>query len=308
MPYINFNSAKPGLKLLVTGLSIIAIGIITFFAGLLFSRLIFSMHLDDVNHIVYGRFDRLSDWQLKTYQIFQTLGFFVLPGFFLYWIFSSPEKEYFNVSAPRDYKIIIWTIVAFTASMPFFAWVADLNTNVRLPDCFSELETTFRTTEENYSAIAKRLTSSDNLGQLFFNLFMISILPAVGEEFIFRGVIQKIAGELLKNVHWAIIVTAILFSTFHGQFFGLLPRFLLGLFFGYLMVWSRNIWIPVIGHFVFNTISVIACYLYKHAIITIPPKELGIAGIFGFAVVISALIIGLSVYFIWKSSKRELTS
>lgn len=308
MPYINFNSAKPGLKLFVTGLSIIAIGIITFFVGLLFSRLIFSLHLDDLNHIVYGRFDRLSDWQLKTYQVFQTLGFFILPGFFLYWIFSSPTQKYFNISAPRNYSIIFWTILAFAASMPFITWVVNLNNIVHLPDCLSQWETTLRTTEENYSVITTRLTSSDNLGQLLFNLLMIAVLPAMGEELVFRGVIQKISEELFKNVHWAIIITAILFSVFHGQFFGLLPRFLLGLFLGYLMIWSRNIWIPVIGHFVFNTLSVVACYLYHQGKITISPKELGIAGVFGFAVIISALLIGLSAYFIRRSAKRELNS
>ena len=73
------------------------------------------------------------------------------------------------------------------------------------------------------------------------NLFTIALIPAIAEEFIFRGVFQNIFNNLFRSHHSAIWVTAFLFSAIHFQFFGFIPRFILGLAFGYLYFWGRNI-------------------------------------------------------------------
>ena len=64
---------------------------------------------------------------------------------------------------------------------------------------------------------------------MMLNLLMIAVLPAIGEELIFRGVFQKIFYDFFKSGHPAVWITAIIFSTLHFQFFGLIPRFILGL-------------------------------------------------------------------------------
>jgi len=96
---------------------------------------------------------------------------------------------------------------------------------------------------------------------MILNLFIIAILPAVGEEFFFRGVLQKILIRLFKSVHVAIWVTAFIFSAIHFQFFGFVPRFILGLIFGYLFFWSGTLWLPVISHFINNAVPVIMSYI-----------------------------------------------
>jgi membrane protease YdiL (CAAX protease family) len=95
---------------------------------------------------------------------------------------------------------------------------------------------------------------------MIINLFIIAILPAVGEEFFFRGVLQKILIKLFKSGHVAIWVTAFIFSAMHFQFFGFVPRFILGLIFGYLFFWSGTLWLPVISHFINNAVPVIMAY------------------------------------------------
>jgi membrane protease YdiL (CAAX protease family) len=92
------------------------------------------------------------------------------------------------------------------------------------------------------------------------NLIMIAVLPALGEEFIFRGVFQKIFCRLFGSGHIAIWITAFIFSFVHLQFFGFLPRFILGLLFGYLFYWSRTLWLPVIAHFVNNAVPTFIAY------------------------------------------------
>ncbi len=93
------------------------------------------------------------------------------------------------------------------------------------------------------------------------NLLMIAILPAIGEEFFFRGILQRLFSEWFKNIHVAIFITAFIFSAIHFQFFGFFPRFLLGLYLGYLFYWSGNLWIPIVVHFINNALVVILAYI-----------------------------------------------
>ena len=85
-----------------------------------------------------------------------------------------------------------------------------------------------------------------------------AVAAGITEEFLFRGALQRIIGKWTYNHHIIIWSAAIIFSTFHMQFFGFLPRMLLGAYFGYLLYWTRNIWIPVFAHFVNNAIAVIS--------------------------------------------------
>jgi membrane protease YdiL (CAAX protease family) len=97
---------------------------------------------------------------------------------------------------------------------------------------------------------------------MILNVFMIAVLPAIGEELIFRGVFQKILCSLFKSGHLAVWATAFIFSALHLQFFGFIPRFILGLIFGYLFLWSGTLWLPVISHFVNNTVPTVAAYIH----------------------------------------------
>ena len=89
---------------------------------------------------------------------------------------------------------------------------------------------------------------------------MIALLPAVGEELIFRGIIQRILKNLFRSGHLSVWVTAFVFSAIHFQFYGFLPRFILGLVFGYLFLWSETLWLPVIAHFINNGVLLLLVY------------------------------------------------
>ncbi len=265
MPYLNFNTTRPFTKMSVTFLSIVSIGIIVYFIGILFTKFVFSLHLDDVNHAIFGRYENLTDWQLKVIQTFQTLGFFVLPGVFLYWLFSSPTSSYFNISFKIKPGIILLTIFTMFVSLPFINWVININDLVSFPDFMNGFEETVKGSGAVYDDLTKRLVHADNIFQLLISFFIIGILPAIGEEFIFRGIFQKIFSEISKNVHLPVLLTAFIFSVVHGQFHGFIARFLLGAFLGYLMVWGKTIWLPVLGHFVFNSLNILIYYfLLQH--------------------------------------------
>jgi membrane protease YdiL (CAAX protease family) len=96
---------------------------------------------------------------------------------------------------------------------------------------------------------------------MWLNIMIIAVLPAISEELIFRGVFQKIFQNIFRSGHLAVWFTSFLFSAIHLQFYGFLPRFILGLIFGYLFLWSRNLWFPVIAHFINNAVPAAGTYL-----------------------------------------------
>jgi hypothetical protein len=102
----------------------------------------------------------------------------------------------------------------------------------------------------------------DSAGLLALNLLVIAILPALGEELIFRGVMQKILADVFRKKYLAVWITAFFFSFVHLQFYGFLPRLILGLAFGYLYLWSASLWLPIIAHFVNNAVPTLGAYFH----------------------------------------------
>jgi len=145
---------------------------------------------------------------------------------------------------------------------PIMAWVVEVNAQMSLPSFMSSIEDWMKQSEASAEVLTKAFISFDGLASLFYILLIVAVVPAIGEELLFRGVIQKIFANWTNNHHLAIWVTAILFSALHMQFYGFLPRMLLGVFFGYLLVWSSSLWLPILGHFINNGSVVVLSYFY----------------------------------------------
>ncbi|MBT6808615.1 MAG: CPBP family intramembrane metalloprotease [Flavobacteriales bacterium] len=114
--------------------------------------------------------------------------------------------------------------------------------------------------EENAKTITEAFLKMENTSDLLFNLFLIAFIPAIGEEMVFRGVLQKKLHSILQSHHLAIFVSSFIFSAIHMQFFGFLPRFILGIILGYLFYYSKNLWMPIIAHFINNALAVLLMY------------------------------------------------
>jgi membrane protease YdiL (CAAX protease family) len=100
-------------------------------------------------------------------------------------------------------------------------------------------------------------------------MVVFAVLPAIGEELAFRGIVQNELHRWWKNPHVAIWVAAIIFGVIHMQFYGVVPRIMLGVLFGYLYWWSGNIWVPIIGHFINNGFMVLMMFLAQRRAVNI---------------------------------------
>jgi membrane protease YdiL (CAAX protease family) len=119
--------------------------------------------------------------------------------------------------------------------------------------------------EESAESALKLMFADRSAVTLVFNLFVIALLTGLAEELFFRGCLQQIIQQIVTNSHVAVWVTAIIFSVLHFQFYGFVPRVLLGVVLGYVFVWSGSIWAPVVLHTIHNALNVILIYIYMDA-------------------------------------------
>lgn len=196
----------------------------------------------------------------KYLQVVNQLGLFIFPPLlFAYWV-SRKIATYLLLNVKPQIKVIVVSIMIIFASLPFISWLGEINQSLSLPESLSGIENWMERMENKANELITAFLNVKSLGAMLFNVFMIAIIPAVGEEFLFRGVILRLFKEWTKNAHIAVLVSAFLFSALHLQFYGFMPRLLLGVILGYLFVWSGSLWVPMLIHFINNAFAIIYIY------------------------------------------------
>jgi len=160
--------------------------------------------------------------------------------------------------APRLTPAVL-SILFILVSFPLAQTVYWLNRQLPLPEWMVGME-------GEVSNLVQGLLVMESPGELLFNLLVVAVVPAIGEELVFRGVVQQQFYRIAHTRGLAVWITAFLFSAVHLQFEGFLPRFLLGAMLGYLFLWSKNLWIPILAHFFFNGIQVAGQYFAGDAL------------------------------------------
>lgn len=181
---------------------------------------------------------------------------FLIPSLFVCWmLYKKDWIKFLQLKSLPHIAILGMTLFFILGSMGLVQFSIWLNQLIPLPAWATTLET-------DTAGVIKTFLTMETVGEFALSFFVMAIIPAIGEELLFRGIIQQTLGRFFKNEHIAVWVAAFVFSFFHFQFAGFLPRMLLGGLLGYLLVWTKNLWVPIFGHLVFNGMQVIAIY-YK---------------------------------------------
>jgi uncharacterized protein len=247
-------------KIMFAAFIVIVSFLITLVGGMLLAVPLFGIGFaelfDSLSNIAHPDYLKL----LKYFQIIQSIGLFLVPSFVLAWFFGGDTAKYLQLRKGINFNTAVLTLFIMLSAVPAINLLAALNAEMSLPDAFSSLEEWMQRTEESAKQITELFLRADTTADLLFNLLLIAVIPAIGEELLFRGIVQRLFSEWTRNSHAGIWIAAILFSALHLQFYGFLPRTMLGVLFGYMLLWSGNIWVPVTAHFVNNAAAVIVYY------------------------------------------------
>ncbi len=273
------------LFILALGFQFLAAGVAALVYGFGFTEILTLADFSDPRYVAAS----------KLIQILGSLGTFILPAFLFSYLFAGDLFSYYGFGNRTGAVPMLLVVAMMVAVIPFINYLAEINMKMQFP--LAPVDRYLRALESQAEEVMRAFTSTQSTMGLLVNVLMIGVIAAVGEELIFRGLLQRLLHEMIRNVHLAVVITAVLFSAFHFQFFSFLPRFVLGIILGYLMVYGRSIWFPILAHFVNNVMGVVYYYFYSRGSADDMLEEIGTSSMLPVTALISLLLFVL--FFLW---------
>lgn len=223
---------------------------------------------------------KISDNPTATMRItatMQDLIAFTLPAIAMAVISTKQPATFLSVDKKAGVWPVLLTIGVMLISVPAMNYIITWNESITFPESFASLEQWMKTTEKAALQNIEILLGGTSVADLIMSILIVGIMTGFAEEILFRGALLKLIATANKkvNIHFAIWITAFIFSAIHMQFYGFFPRLLLGAFFGYLLWWSGSLWLPIIAHAFNNNITVTFTWLTKRGVIDFDPNTLG---------------------------------
>lgn len=241
---------------------------------------------------------------LKFLQSIYSIGLFVIPPFVIALFLGGKTSNFLKLNKPPKSTYVFLGATTIVFAMPLINFMVEINQAIEFPEFMSGFENLMKDLEGEAKISTDNFLKTDTFFTYLVNLIVLAIIPALGEEFMFRGVIQQHLHSWTKNIHLAIWLSAFIFSAIHFQFYGLIPRMVLGAFFGYLFYWTKNLWLPVVIHFFNNAFAVTAKYISGD--IAIKADEVGTGNGSGWIVLLSFILVASLIYVFYRLSREEV--
>ncbi len=212
----------------------------------------------------------VDPWRMSiAMMVIQNVGIFIIPAFITARIFNNGRTvQTLMLDKFPGWSHLGMMLLIYIASIPIMNSIIEWNEGIRLPESMAGIEQWLRAQEDMALQATELMMDIDSVGQLIVVILTVGLLTGIGEELIFRGSIQRLMIENRVNIHAAIWISAFIFSALHMQFYGFVPRMLLGAFFGYLVVCSGSLWLPILAHALNNTMATVT--YYQPSLETIP--------------------------------------
>ena len=235
--------AKPGMALI-----------------LLFSICAFFMILTPGMTGFLGRMNVKAEAVLKIAMILQDVFVFITPAVLTAMVATRLPARLLAVDTFPRLSTVALSLMTLLCAVPALNAIIVWNESLSLPESMAGVEQLMRQLEENAKAVTDSLMSGASVPSLILSIMIVGVFAGFSEELFFRGAMQRVLTSTMINTHLAVWIVAFVFSLFHFQFFGFVPRMLLGAYFGYLLIWTRSLWVPIITHIFNNSVVVIATW------------------------------------------------
>ncbi len=292
---IFFPDTKPAIKFFWLLFLVVLSALIFSVLGLVAGKLFFHRDLSSLVVMLSQPENETAKSFLYIFQLINQIGVFILPPLLFAYLFSTNSSRYLKISPTPTLRLLLLAGVSIFAILPFINWLTEINAHMIFPDALAGIGEWMKAKEVQADMLTQIFLSVKSPGRLALNLLVIALVPAVGEELLFRGLLQRLLGEWTRNIHAGVILTAFIFSAIHLQFFGFLPRFLLGLMLGYLLEITQSLWVPVFAHFVNNATFVILFYLHFNGFITTKIDDFGSSH--NYFVIVFSLLVTVGLFY-----------
>ena len=249
-----------------------------------------------------------GDTGMKIAQGLSSIFMFVVPPIVYYYVTRMKHQMYdlgFRKPANPWWLLLIGVVLMFI-SLPVTNQLTRWNEAMSFGGVFEKLEEYLKMLEETAAATTEKMLNVDTIGGLLLNLLVIALIPAVGEELTFRGVLQQGLMRRMKSPHVAILLSAAIFSFIHFQFYGFLPRMFLGMLLGYLFYTSGSLWTCMLMHFLNNGSAVVVYYLNHKGIINVDVDHFGEAQNIWVLIASAVVTVALIVWCCWKKGQTRI--
>ncbi|MDB4089042.1 CPBP family intramembrane metalloprotease [Flavobacteriales bacterium] len=250
---LDFTKGKYGLQLILLLFIVLISGLIFQLLGVAIINSVFNFDFSDLTSDNSSQLIMENEngyWIFFVLMALNSLGMFILSSLVFSKLISNNPNKYLLLNSKPPINFLILLPLFSMAGLILVSFMGELNMKLNLPEVFNLME-------QNANELINYIISFRSSGNIIATIVLMAILPAVGEELFFRGILQKIFIQWTKKNWVGILITAFIFSAIHLQFLTFLPRFFMGIMLGYLFVWSKNLLIPIIAHLLHNLISIL---------------------------------------------------
>lgn len=227
---------------------------------------------------------------------------FCVPALLLARFSSNNWKDWLYLTRVPSIKALIGVVLVYLLSLPAMEWLIEWNNNLSFPESMASLESLLRKWENSSAETTSKILETQGFIPVLMGVLIIGVLTGFSEELFFRGGLQGILTRGSIGIGVSVWVTAIIFSAMHFQFFGFLPRLIMGVFFGYLLVWTKSIWVPVFAHILNNSIVVITAAINGNQSINMGQAAESILSTGNSVVVIASVLLTVGFFIFYKNS------
>ena len=209
----------------------------------------------------------MINWGLLSMLTVQDVLAFIVPAIAAMAIFYRKPLHAMCLDRAPGWKAIAIVVAFYILSLPAMNWIVSFNESMSLPASMSGIEQLMRSLEDAAAETTKTLLDIHSIWELVPCVLVVGLMAGLSEEVLFRGAMLRTMQDSRLGMHAVVWIVAIVFSAIHMQFYGFIPRMLLGVWLGYLLVWTRSLWVPIIAHTLNNSTVVVMSYLANKGVV-----------------------------------------
>lgn len=289
----------PGTQLMMLMLLIFVSLFVMQITAFLVIRPLYGVNIFESTDMLMAMEDQESININKIIQVFYQLGMFLIPALIFAKLFGEEEKSFFNYEEKQKWNIWFIAGLLFLVAVPLVNFLHHLNLQIPLSKELVD-------SDVKSSELIFKFLGGQGIAEILVNVFVFALIPAIGEELIFRGVILRQLALSTKNMHIAVWVSAAFFSFIHGEATVFIPRFLMGAALGYLYVWRGNIGLNILAHFMNNIISILLINFILNDQIDVYYDTIGAHREDAVLLSVSILLVAGAMFYLYRQRNNRL--